>query len=307
MAGAVVVGVGVNTEDHVCVAAGPIAAASKVRLRDYFRQPGGQVPTALVALQRWGLSTAYIGPIGDDRGGVAQCESLRAEGVNIDGCRLVPGVPSQFSCITVAAATGERTIQWYREDRLSLSADQVDLSSIPGARAVLLDGADLEAAVAAAGCARAVGATVMLDVDEPEAGTRRLLAQSDIAIVPAAFAARFAPTDDLAGALRAICECGPSVSVATMGEGGAVAWRDGRVYRQAAFPVRAVDTTSAGDVFHAGFLYATLAGDDMNETLRFAAAAAALACTVLGGRASVPSLDAVLALTSYGPDASDGE
>jgi sugar/nucleoside kinase (ribokinase family) len=253
-----------------------------------------------VALQRWGLTTIYIGPIGDDPGGVAQCESLRSEGVNIDACHLCPGVPSQCSFISVDAGAGERTIQWYRDDRLALRADQLDEARVAGARAVLLDGEDVDIAVATARCARDAGALVVLDVDEPDAGTRRLLPLADIAIVPAGFAERFARAADLADALGAICDGGPKVAVATLGDRGAVARCDGRVFRQDAFAVRPVDTTSAGDVFHAAFLYATLAGSDMDETLRFAAAAAALACTVLGGRASIPSLDAVRALMSSG-------
>jgi sugar/nucleoside kinase (ribokinase family) len=57
-----------------------------------------------------------------------------------------------------------------------------------------------------------------------------------------------------------------------------------------AVPVRAVDTTGAGDVFHAGFLYGLLAGMRFREILAFANAAAGLSCRGLGGRGSIPSL-----------------
>src|SRR4029079_8137390 len=64
------------------------------------------------------------------------------------------------------------------------------------------------------------------------------------------------------------------------------------------FVVDAVDTTGAGDVFRAGFIYAMLRGDDVAGILRFACAAAAVSCTRRGAINSVPSLVEVDALLS---------
>ncbi len=55
----------------------------------------------------------------------------------------------------------------------------------------------------------------------------------------------------------------------------------------------AADTTGAGDVFHAGFLFALLAGKPFPAILAFSNAAAALSCREVGGRAGIPSLDAI--------------
>jgi sulfofructose kinase len=289
MSGALdVLGVGYNTEDHVCVADGPPVAGSKTRLRTYFAQPGGQVPTALVALQRWGLTTAYMGPVGDDGAGARQLASLRDEGVAVDGCVRRAGVASHLSFITVDAASGERTILWHRDDRLALRPGELDTSAATGARALLLDGDDIDAAIEMAAAARRGGALVMLDVDRVDARTKDLLAVTDLAIVPQEFARDFAGAEP-AAALRAICACGPAVAAVTLGAAGVVARGGGREYRQEAFSVEAVDTTSAGDVFHAGFLYDFLDARDIQRALRFAAVAAALATTKLGGRASIPA------------------
>jgi ribokinase len=61
-----------------------------------------------------------------------------------------------------------------------------------------------------------------------------------------------------------------------------------------AFPVEAVDTTGAGDVFHGGYLFGLLNGWPLRETITFASALAALACTRIGGRAGIPALPEVL-------------
>jgi len=61
--------------------------------------------------------------------------------------------------------------------------------------------------------------------------------------------------------------------------------------------VEAVDTTGAGDVFHAGFLYALLEGLTFREILAFANTAAGLSCRGMGGRAAIPTIEAIRAET----------
>ncbi|MFN8640398.1 MAG: PfkB family carbohydrate kinase [Candidatus Binatia bacterium] len=181
-----VVGFGFNTVDHVCVVERPLLDG-KTRARDYRQLPGGQVPTALVALQRWGLRTAYVGPLGDDAGGAAQRAALEAEGVDLRGARLRPGVASHTSLILVDAISGERAITWHRPPGLALRADELDAALFAAGRALLLDADDADTALLAAGAARAAGALVMLDVDVPGPRTAALLARTDVAIVADGF------------------------------------------------------------------------------------------------------------------------
>jgi len=292
-----VVGVGYATWDEVCVVDDPPAPGGKARVREYFQQPGGQVPTALVALQRWGVGTAFLGPIGDDEGGRLQQSSLRAEGVEILG-RVCRGVASQRSFISVDATSGERTIQWFRHADLAIGTRGVDLSVVAGARAVLLDGEEIELALEVARVARDGGARVMIDVDEPRPGTAELLAMTDVAIISGDLVQRLTGENGLGAALRELCRCGPAVAVATLGAQGVVVWRDGALSRRASYPVDVVDTTSAGDVFHAGYLYGEIRGWTADETLTFATAAAGLTCGTLGGRSAIPSVAAVSALVA---------
>ena len=66
---------------------------------------------------------------------------------------------------------------------------------------------------------------------------------------------------------------------------------DGRTSLREGFEVNAVDTTGAGDVFHAGFIYGLLQNWEVAEILRFANAVAALKCRDLGGRKGIPTLE----------------
>jgi sulfofructose kinase len=258
--------------------------------------PGGQVPTALVALQRWGLQTAYVGPFGGDDGGRTQRAALAGEGVDLGACRTRPGLASHTSVILVDEITGERSVLWSRPEGLALRADELDRTTLAAGRALLLDADDIDTAILAASWAREASALVVLDVDEPGPRTDELLALTDVAIVSDRFPQRHTGIAALRGALARMAERGPAVAAATLGAGGVLACAGGRSIYVPATRVNVVDTTSAGDLFHAGCLYGILQSWPIEGALRFAAAAAALACTVLGGRPSVPTLDQILPL-----------
>ncbi len=295
--GAKVIGLGYNTLDHVCVVDHFTPLGGKARVRSYRTQPGGQVPTALVALQRWGVATVYVGPFGSDEGAAAQRASLESEGVDLSQSWTCDGCGTDQSFITVDSVTGERSIQWYRDERMNLSPERVAKLDLSGVRALLSEADDGAAAVELARRARASGVRVVLDADNRCDGFDDLLGSTDIAIVPSDFTGSDLGSAGLDVLLRELVAGGPSVAVVTLGPQGALALSGGELLRQDAYPVRAVDTTSAGDVFHAAFLFGDLVGLKVVDSLRFAAAAGALACERAGGRDSIPSLQDVRELS----------
>jgi sugar/nucleoside kinase (ribokinase family) len=294
-----VVGFGAATLDHLCVVARPPAADGKQRVVRYALQPGGQVPTSLVALQRWGLRTAYVGVLAGDDGGERQRRSLREEGVDVEGCALRPLGATRTSFILIDEVSGARSVLWHPPQGLAVDPEELERERFTSARALLLDADDGAAAVTVAGWAKEAGVLVVLDADEPDRHVDALLARTDVAIVPAAYPRRLTALDGLRDALRETRRRGPRLVVATLGGGGALAFDGTGFHYVPAFPVVAVDTTSAGDLFHAGMLHALLGGWDVGRALRFAAAAAALECTALGGRAAIPTLERVNALAGF--------
>jgi sulfofructose kinase len=114
--------------------------------------------------------------------------------------------------------------------------------------------------------------------------------------------ARLTKESDLRKSLPAVREkLGCKLTAATLGQDGALAWDGTQFHYAAAYRVDPVDTTGAGDVFHAGFIYALLQGWPRQKQLDFACTAAALNCTALGARGGIQSVQAIEQLMANGP------
>lgn len=285
-----VIGLGQNTLDELCVVGRFPTPDSKLRLRAYATQPGGQVATALVALRRWGARVAYCGCFGDDEAGGVSRASLEAEGVDVTAAPVRPRTPNQRSVILVDARSGERTVLWHRATALTLAPAEVPAGRIEGARVLHLDGADGEAAVLAAARARAAGVVTVADIDAAFPELDRLLPLVDVLLVSREFAERVTGAAEPAAALAALARAGGVVVGVTLGAGGSLVRAGGEELHVPGYAVQVVDTTGAGDLFHAGFIRAMLDGLSFAAALHLANAAAALQCTRLGGRAAIPSL-----------------
>jgi sugar/nucleoside kinase (ribokinase family) len=90
------------------------------------------------------------------------------------------------------------------------------------------------------------------------------------------------------------------LTAATLGQDGVIAWNGEQLHYASAFCVPVVDTTGAGDIFHAGFIYALLQGWPLQRQLDFACAAAALNCTQVGARGGIQTVEAIEATMAAG-------
>jgi sulfofructose kinase len=294
------VGVGLNATDTLIPVAHYPERGSKIEIRPTTVLPGGQVATAVVACQQWGLRTRYVGKIGDDPAADLHRSEFTRLGVD---AHLVPapGCPSQQAFILVDDS-GERTVLWRRDHRLTLHPEDLRQDWITNSRALHLDGHDTAAAAQAAAWARAANVPVIADLDELYPGVEALLPNIDYLITSRDIPGKLANTEDLQQSLPAVhFRFGNRLTAATLGHEGVLAW-DGQQFHYApAFQVNTVDTTGAGDIFHAGFIFALLQGWPLQRQLDFACAAAALNCTVVGARGGIQSVRAIELLMRTGP------
>lgn len=289
-----VTGIGINATDSVIQLPRFPEFNSKLELSSTKILPGGQVASALVACRRWGLSARYVGSIGDDPAGTLQEREFRknrieAHLVHVKNCL------SQLSFILVDQKTGERTILWKRDPRLTLQPDHLRRSWITNSRILLVDGHDTAAAAQAARWARDAHVPVVADVDNIYRGLEELLEHTDVLFASREFPTRMLNTSDLLTALPLISrryKC--KISGVTLGRLGALAWTGRQFHYCRGFRTEAaVDTTGAGDVFHAGIVYGIRQEWALKETLEFSCAAAALNCTELGARGGIKSFQEI--------------
>jgi sugar/nucleoside kinase (ribokinase family) len=251
--------------------------------------PGGQIATAVLACTRLGLSGAVVSAVGDDATRDIVLGPLRAAGVDLTGVRVVPGADSQLSVIVVDRETGERTVLWHRDARLSMRVPELRRDEIEQGRVLHLDAQDLELSTWAAGVARKAGIPVVLDADTPAPGIDALLRRVDFPIVSREFAEKHFGTRSPIDSLRGLAALGARFPVVTLGDRGAIAGGRGGVIESPAFQVAARDTTGAGDVFHAAFIWGLLEGLSEARILQAANAAAAMNCRALGAQGGLPS------------------
>ncbi len=294
-----VVGVGLNATDTFIPVAHYPERGSKVEFSSAKVLLGGQVATAMIACQQWGLRTRYVGKVGDDSASELHRAEFARHGVEAH-LFTAPDCPSQQAFILVDDS-GERTVLWKRDDRLTLSPEELDRDWIINSRALHVDGHDTAAAVAAASWARTSGIPVIADVDELYPGVETLLKSVDYLITSRDIPGRLTEEPDLKKSLPALQKrFGSRLTAATLGEQGVLAWDGTQFHYASAFHVQPVDTTGAGDIFHAGFIYGLLQGWPLQRQLDFACTAAALNCTALGARSGIQSVDSIEQLMATG-------
>lgn len=293
------VGVGLNATDTLIPLAIYPALGSKVEYRDVTVAPGGQVATTVVACQHWGLHTRYVGKLGDDAAASLHKEAFGHAGVETQLITVAGGASPQ-SLILVDGA-GERTVLCRRDERLVLQPHELNREWIVNARALHVDGHDTAAATLAARWARAARIPVVADLDEPYPGVEELLENIDHLIVSRDFPCKLTGEVDLEKALRRMQRrYGCRLTAATLGPDGVLAWDGGQFYHTPAFCVPVVDTTGAGDIFHAGFIYGLLQDWPIERQLDFACAAAALNCMAAGARGGIQTVEKIENLMAAG-------
>jgi sulfofructose kinase len=286
------VGVGLNATDTLIALAEYPVRGSKVEYRSANVLPGGQVATAVVACQHWGISTRYVGILGDDAAATLHREAFTRASVEMQIIN-VPGGASPQSLILVDGG-GERTVLCRRDERVALKPGDLDRQWIVNARALHVDGYDTEAATVAAGWARAAGIPVIADLDEVYPGLDLLLENVDYLIVSRDIPSRLMAEPDLEMALRQMQRrYGCRLAAATLGHEGVLAWDGKQLQHTPAYRVPVVDTTGAGDIFHAGFIYGLLQDWPLERQLDFGCAAAALNCTAVGARGGIQAVETI--------------
>jgi sulfofructose kinase len=283
-----VIGLGESSIDEVYRIPGAVGPNVKLPVSSRHIRYGGQVATTLATCASFGLRSALLGTIGNDDEVTGLRTALENRGV--DTTLLIRrAARHRRAMVLVNEKTGDRTVLWERDPQLDLATGEIPHAEIARARLLHVDDVDVEAAIVAAGIARAAGIPVTSDIDRVTDRTRELLAAVSVPIFAEHVPQALTGEADPERALRQLRKTHPGMLCVTLGARGSMLLDGNQLLRVPAPAVHAVDATGAGDVFRGAFIDAILRGNTPLDVLRFANAAAALSCTREGALDSVPS------------------
>jgi ribokinase len=287
----------------------PANPGETIRGSGFMTVPGGKGLNQAVAAARLGASVDFIGAVGSDAFGSEIRSLLAREGIRTEGLATVPG-PTGTAHIAVVDS-GENSIVVVPGANATVTGlTDAQRNTIAGASHLLLQ-CELPVSVIVDGvtAARAAGVFTVFTPAPVVALPDGLLAGVDLVVPNRLESEALSGESDPVRAAE-VLSTGGIWAIVTLGAEGCVVAFDGAVLGLApARPVRAVDTTAAGDTF-VGALVARLADTstrpaggaaavgeaEMIEAVRWATVASSLSVTRSGATSSMPSLEEVAAI-----------
>ena len=252
---------------------------------------GGKGANQAVAARRLGSDVRLIGCVGDDASGREVRAALAEEGIGVTGISSTTQAPTGTALILVDRAGRNQIGVAPGANRVLTAAHvQARADDFAWAQVVVVScEIPLDCVTTALELARRQGATTVLNpAPVPRAPIDRL-ELVDYLTPNAGEAARLSGVAGEDAAADALVARGAATVIVTLGAAGAFARGCAGTHRVPGVTIDAVDTTAAGDAFNGALAVALAEGRDIVSALRFANAAAALACTKRGAQPSLPT------------------
>lgn len=267
---------------------------TKMRAESSRLAGGGPTATGLVAAQKLGEQTAYLGVLSDDNGGSFLRKDFEKYGVDVEKIQIKSGYRSFTSVIWLSKESASRTCVFDKGNLPPLVLDETQKQAICDASLLMVDGNEMDAAVEGAKLARENGTLVLYDCGGLYEGVERLLPLTDIMIPSEEFALGHTGCKTAEEAAQKLFELyQPRVVVITQGSKGGILFDGKKMKSYPVYKVEAIDSNGSGDVFHGAFAAGLVKGFDFETCCCFSSAVSALKCTGVGARESAPDFATV--------------
>jgi sugar/nucleoside kinase (ribokinase family) len=268
-----------------------------VLVHEVYEFPGGKGANTASALSRLGVKTGILSAVGNDRYGRIGLEGLKLNQVDTSGVKVVSGAKTYY-CIMMLDSTGEKAILVVDTNLIYPTPEilKEKINYLKTGKHAHFIGIEPLRMTDTMRIAKKSGMTVSVDLDAAYAGYEACLEAiqwADVVFVNRQGANGFFPDLEMEDILSKLRKAGPSIVVITSGKDGAIGY-DGKKYCHVpSYDVPVVDTTGAGDVFSAGFIYGYLHNWDLEKSIRYGSASAALSIAKMGGQSALPTENAV--------------
>ncbi|MDD6681558.1 MAG: carbohydrate kinase family protein [Clostridiales bacterium] len=280
-----VVGIGSTVYDTLMVVDGFPQEDTKMQGVETKVQGGGPCATALVAAQKLGVTTAYMGTIGDDPFGTFMMDDLKKWNVNTDYVKVIPDTVSFHAVVVLNQKTASRTCVWSKGTVAAPTAEDLNEEVIKNAKVLHLDGHMLDAAIYAAKKCKEWGVKVSHDAGGTYPGIEKLMEYVDWLIPSEEFALKMTGAATAEEAAQKLYETyHPELVVLTQGVKGGILLDEKGMRHYDSYKVEVKDSNGCGDTFHGAFVAGKIHGLSNDDACKYASAAAAIKCTRLGAR-----------------------
>ncbi len=235
-------------------------------------------------LRQWGVETGMIGTaVGNDARGHALAQQLKERGGQGE-VRFTDAYETPLE-VDVSDRRGARTYFWQRTPEMLATLDSADLSMLNGSRLMYVDWYDGEEHILRAMQeANHLGVPVFLNLEHGHKDLELLkrYAQHTTICQAVTDAAQLGKGRAVLQTARKLLNAGVGTALITLASEGCLVAKGEQIVRVYAPKVKAVDACGAGATFSSGFAYGFLQGWDIEQSARFATAAASLKVTRAG-------------------------
>jgi sulfofructose kinase len=284
-----IVGIGYCPIDELIVLPSYPVQGEKITLQYSSREGGGAAATAMVVLSMLGAQTFFISRVGNDEQGRFLIDGMEKKGVNCDYVQITKEQSTNRTIILIDSSTGKATVITEKlrcDETLHFDVQKI----LMGAFILHLDGHFSKNALSLAKFAKAEGILISIDAGRYRPGIESLLKLSDIIITSKSFALDHASSSSPREALSFFKKkYNAQIIGITLQKAGAICWskKEGEITSEG-IPVKVIDDSSSGDIFHGAFLYGVINSWPLHKTLTFANGTAAYSCKFYGGRNGIP-------------------
>lgn len=279
-----ILAVGIATIDIINTTDGFPQEDDEVRALGQEIRRGGNATNTLVVLSQLGHQCQWLGCLADDTSAKIITNDLDHYRIIHSGCEIHPDGVTPTSYITLNSKNGSRTIVHYR-DLPEMSATTFNKIKTDSYDWIHFEGRNVRETKNMLSSLDKPGRTlpVSIEIEKPRDKLTDLFTGADIYFFSKAFAS-LQGYDKIESFLRHYRELIPSaLLVCTWGSEGAYALEDNQLHFSSTPKVSTVvDTIGAGDTFIAGFIHASLAGNNVQARLKFACEVAAKKCSMQG-------------------------